>query len=72
MLPLQKWNVNMNGCLHSRIVKIMCEALDFIKNKQEDTALGCGTRISSKTIYLDVCRENKRTTQPNLFLHFFQ
>lgn len=61
----------MNGYLPSKIVKIMCEALDLIKKIQEDTGLGHGTRISSKTIYLDVCRGNKRKTQPNLFLIFF-
>lgn len=61
----------MNGYLPSKIVKIMCEALDLIKKIQEDTALGYGTRISSKTIYLDICRGNKRKTQPNLFLLFF-
>lgn len=61
----------MNGYLPRKIVKIMCEALDLIKKIQEDSALGYGTRISWKTIYLDVCRENKRKTQPNLFLHFF-
>lgn len=61
----------MNGYLPSKIVKIMCEALDLIKKIQEDTALGYGTRISSKTIYLDVCRGNKRKTEPNLFLCFF-
>lgn len=61
----------MNGYLLSKIVKIMCEALDLIKKIQGDTALGYGTRISSKTIYLDVCRGNKRKIQPNLFFLFF-
>lgn len=50
----------------------MCEALILIKKIQEDTALGYGTRISSKTIYLHVCRGKKKKTKPNLFLHFFQ
>lgn len=36
----------MNGYLPSKIVKIMCEALDLIKKIQEDSALGYGTRIS--------------------------
>lgn len=48
----------------------MCEALVLIKKIQEDTALGYGTRISSKNIYLHVCRGEKKN--PNLFLHFFQ
>lgn len=51
--------------------RLLCEALDLVKKIQEDTALGYGTRITSKTIYLDVCRGNKRKTQLNLFLHFF-
>lgn len=51
----------------------MCEALILIKKIQEDTALGYGTRISSKTIYLHVCRGKKKNKpQANLFLHFFQ
>lgn len=36
----------MNGYLPSKIVKIMCKALDLIKKIQEDSALGYGTRIS--------------------------
>lgn len=50
----------MNGYLPSKIVKIMCEALDLIKKIQEDTALGYGARISSEIIYLDVCRGEKK------------
>lgn len=38
----------------------MCEALVLIKKIQEDTALGYGTRISSKNIYLHVCRGGKK------------
>lgn len=38
----------------------MCEALVLIKKIQEDTALGYGTRISSKNIYLHVCRGKKK------------
>lgn len=51
----------MNGYLPSKIVKIVW-SLRLGKKVQEDTALGYGTRISSKTIYLDVCRGNKNPT----------
>lgn len=56
---LYKKYVNINGYLPSKIVKIMCEALVLIKKIQEDPALGYGTRISSKNIYLHVCRGEK-------------
>lgn len=66
--PFTKY-VNINGYLPRKIVKIMSEALVLIRKVQEDISLECGTRISSKTIYLHVCSRKKKS---NLFLHFFQ
>lgn len=49
----------------------MCEALILIKKIQEDTALGYGTRISSKTIYLHVCRGKKTKNHKLIYFYIF-